>query len=255
MTRIIEKRRSLHKNLEVQKIQNNDLKLQLGQLQALANIGTATCMIAHEINNLLTPLANYATLSLNNPDDKPLAEKTFKKIIRSSEQASKIMKSMLALTNGQAQENENTPLLTLVEEVFTCLCRDFSKDGMTVNLQIPQDLEVWAVPVEIQQVLMNLILNARDAMMPNGGVLTIKAHQNSDTVQIEVTDSGCGIEPENMDRIFEPLFTTKTKSSGNSGSGFGLAFCKKIIDAHNGSVSVESKPAEGTKFKITLPKP
>ncbi|MCK4752672.1 MAG: HAMP domain-containing histidine kinase, partial [Planctomycetes bacterium] len=181
-----------------------------------------------------------------------------KKIIRSSEQASKIMESMLALTHGEAQEKKSTPLLTLVEEVFTCLCRDFSKDGMTVNLQIPQELTVWVIPVEIQQVLMNLILNARDAMLPNGGILNIKAHENSNTVQIEVTDTGCGIEPANLKDIFEPFFTTKTKdesSLGNSGSGFGLAFCKKIVDAHDGSISVESKPSEGAKFKITLPKP
>ncbi len=257
MTSIIEKRRSLHNSLRTQQNHNNALKSQIGRLQALANIGTATCMIAHEINNLLTPLANYAALALSNPDDKPLAEKALKKVARNCQQASKIMESMLALTNGQSQEKKNTLLITIVEEVFTCLCRDFSKDGITVNIHIPENLTVWAVPVEIQQVLMNLILNARDAMLPHGGVLNIIAQDTIDTIRIEVADTGCGIKPADLENVFEPFFTTKANGkspSERSGSGFGLAFCKKIVDAHNGSLSVESKLTEGTKFKIILPK-
>ena len=247
MTRIIEKRLSLHKHLANQQQQNDALKSHLTHLQALANIGTATYMVAHEINNLLTPLANFAALALNNPDDKLLSEKALQKVVRNCEHASKIMESMLAVANGQTQEKKNTPLITLVENVFTCLCRDFAKDGITVNIQIPQDLTVWAVPVQIQQVLMNLILNARDAMLPRGGILTIKASDTMDAVQIELSDTGCGIEPANLKKIFQPFFTTKANGkspSQHSGSGLGLLFVKRIIDDHNGSVSVESKPAE-----------
>ena len=258
MTSIIEKRRSLHKHLANQQQKNNALKSQMTQLQALSNIGTATCMIAHEINNLLTPLASYAALALNNPDDKALAEKALQKVVRNCERASKIMESMLAVANGETQEKKNARLITLVEEIFTCLCRDFAKDGITVNMQIPKDLTVCAVPVQIQQVLMNLILNARNAMLPTGGILTIKARDTTDTVQIEVTDTGCGVEPADLKNIFEPFFTAKADKKSpfqHLGSGLGLAFCKKIIDVHNGCISVESKPDEGTTFKITLPKP
>ncbi len=257
MTSIIEKRLSLHKHLANQQQQNNALKFQISRLQALANIGTTTCMIAHEINNLLTPLANYATLALNNPDDKSLAEKALQKTARSCERASKIMESMLAVANGETQEKKNARLTTLVEEIFDCLCRDFAKDGITVEIRIPEDLTVWAVPVQIQQVLMNLILNARDAMLQRGGILTIKARGTTDVVQIEITDTGCGIEPDNLKKIFEPFFTMKADKkspSETSGSGFGLVFVKKIIDAHGGSISVESEPAEGSTFKMTLPK-
>ena len=105
---------------------------------------------------------------------------------------------------------------------------------------------------------MNLILNAREAMLPRGGVLTIKAHDTADSVQIELTDTGCGIEPADLEKIFEPFFTTKVDNkspSQRSGSGLGLVFVKKIIDAHSGSISVESKPARGSTFRITLPKP
>ena len=271
MTRIIEKRLSLHKNLVNQQQQNDTLKSQFAHLQALANIGTTTCMVAHEINNLLTPLTSFAALALNNPDDKPLSEKALQKVVRNCKHASKIMESMLAVANDQSQEKQNSPLIALVENVFNCLCRDFAKDGITVNIQIPEGLTVWAVPVQIQQVLMNLILNARDAMLPaspdscsasrggpRGGILTIKAEDTVDAIQIELADTGCGIEPENLKDIFQPFFTTKANGkspSQHSGSGLGLLFVKRIIDDHGGCVSVESKPAHGTTFKITLPKP
>jgi two-component system NtrC family sensor kinase len=257
LTSIIEKRASLHKRLVSQQQQNDALESQISQLQALANIGTATCMIAHEINNLLTPLSSYAALALNNPDDKALAEKVFQKTVRNCARASKITESMLAMANGETQEKKNAQLTTVVEEIFNCLCRDFTKDGITVNIQIPKDLTVWAVPVQIQQVLMNLILNARDAMLPPGGILTISAHEDIDVVCIEVTDTGCGIEQANLKKIFEPFFTTKADKESrfqHSASGFGLAFCKKIVDTYNGSISVESEPDKATTFKITLPK-
>jgi two-component system NtrC family sensor kinase len=258
LTRIIEKRLSLHKHLANQQQQNDALLSQLTALQALANIGTVTCMVAHEINNLLTPLGNFATLALNNPDDKLLSEKALQKVVRSCHLASEIMESMLAVANGQTQERKNAILITLVEDVFNCLCRDFAKDSITVNIHVPRDLAVWAVPVQLQQVLMNLILNARDAMLPRGGILTIKAWDSPDAVQIEVTDTGCGIEPANLQKIFQPFFTTKTKEKSPSqrcGSGLGLFFVKKVVDDHQGCVSVESEPAGGTTFKITLPKP
>jgi len=256
LTSIIERRLCLHKELAEQRQQNDTLQFQISQLQVLANIGTATCMIAHEINNLLTPSANYAALAINSPDDKSLTRKALEKTVRNCERASKIMDSMLAMANGEMQEKKNTQLSNLVEEIFTCLCRDFAKDGITVKMQIPEDLTVWAVPVQIQQVLMNLILNARDAMLLGGGILTIEAQDTTDGVQIKVCDSGCGIEQDDLRKIFEPFFTTKTDEkspSQNTGSGLGLAFCKKVIDEHGGSISVESKPAEGTTIEIVLP--
>jgi two-component system, sporulation sensor kinase E len=255
---IIEKRFSLHKRLENQQQDNDALKSQLAQHQHLANMGTVSYMIAHEINNLLTPLRNYAAVALENPDDKDFVEKALQKTVRNCERASKIMESMLAVANGQTQEKKNARLLTLVEEIFTCLCRDFAKDGITVETRIHEDLTVWGVPVQIQQVLMNLILNARDAMLPRGGILTIKATEKTDAVEIEVTDTGEGIEPADLKNIFDSFFTTKTNkrsSSKYSGAGLGLAFCKKIIEEHEGLISVESKPTKGSKFKITLPKP
>ena len=257
MASITEKRLSLHKHLEYQQHRNEALKSQLAGLQHLANIGTVSHMIAHEMNNLLTPLMSYATFALDNPDDKALTEKALQKAVQNCERASKIIESMLALVNGQTQEKKDARLLDLVEEIFTCLCRDFAKDGITVEIQIPDDLTVCVVPVQIQQVLMNLILNARDAMLPRGGVLTIRAADAADAVEIEVTDTGDGIEPADLKNIFETFFTTKIDKgspSEYSGAGIGLAFCKMIIDGHKGCISVESKPGHGSKFKIAFPK-
>jgi len=258
LTSIIEKRVSLHKRLADHEEQNSALTSQIAQLQALANIGTITHMIAHEMNNLLTPVGNYATLAMKNPDDQALAEKALVKTAQSCERATKILESMLAMADGKSQEKKYAQLFALVEEIFMCLCRDFSKDGITVQIQIPEELTVWAVPVQIQQVLMNLILNSRDAMLPRGGIMQIKATESVDDVQLEVMDTGCGIEPDDLENIFETFFTTKrggNSPSRDSGSGLGLAFCKKVVEAHGGCISVESKPAEGSTFTVTLPKP
>ncbi len=258
MSSITEKRVSLHRKIKDQQQQNNDLKSQLNHLQHLANIGTVSYMIAHEINNLLTPLKTYADLALRNFDDKALCEKALQKTVQNCERASNVMESMLALANNQTQEKKNAGLLSLVEEIFGSLCRDFTKDGIKVEINIPQDLTIWAIPVQIQQVLMNLILNARQAMLPRGGVLSIGADEKNDAVEIEVKDTGVGIKPADLERIFEPFFTTKkdgNSTSENSGAGLGLAFCKRVIEGHNGLISAEPRPDNGSKFRIILPKP
>jgi len=254
---ITEKRLSLHKSVEVQKLQNQALKSQMAGLQHLANIGTVSHMIAHEMNNLLTPLKSYASFALENPDDRALTEKALQKVTKNCGRAAKIMESMLALVSGESQEKQNVRLLDLIEEIFTCLCRDFAKDGITVDIEIPDDMTVYVIPVQIQQVLMNLILNARDAMLPRGGALTIKASEAVDTVMIEVADTGQGIDPCDLTNIFETFFTTKSDKDSPaeySGAGIGLSFCKMIIDRHQGCISVESKHGHGSTFKIALPK-
>ena len=254
---ITEKRLSLHRRVEIQRHQNESLKFQLAGLQHLANIGTVSHMIAHEMNNLLTPLKSYATFALEHPDDQALAQKALQKTVHNSERASKIIESMLALVNGRTQERTEEKLRDLIEDVFICLCRDFTKDGITVDIQIPDDLRVNVVPVQIQQMFMNLILNARDAMLTRGGVLSIQAVEKMDVVEIAVRDTGNGIDPKDMKNIFTRFFTTKKEEQRNaeySGNGLGLAFCKMVIDGHEGSISVESESGHGSTFKIRLPK-
>ncbi len=114
------------------------------------------------------------------------------------------------------------------------------------------------VPVQIEQVLMNLILNARDAMLPGGGFLKVTASGDAEHVDIIVSDTGRGIPPEHLANIFRPFFTTKTgkdrPAGSNSGSGVGLAFCRRIVDAHGGEISVTSQAGQGSTFTIRLPR-
>ena len=229
----------------------------MSQLQALANIGVTTAMVAHEINNLLTPLQNYSQLALLHLEDKELTEKALHKTVQNCQRVSKVMKSILAAANGEANEKQQVNLRAIVDEIFSCLCRDFAKDGITVKVDIGAQLFAYAVPIELQQALMNIILNARDAMLPSGGTLDICAFDCGGEVKIDISDTGCGIEQENIDKIFELFFTTKKTadcSSETSGSGLGLAFCKQVIEANDGSICVKSIPNEGTTFTITLPK-
>jgi len=256
MKSVLEKRVSLHRCLAEQRRENDLLKLQLTNLQALANMGTAMCMIAHEINNLLTPLAGYAQLALKHPEDTALSRKALVKTAGNCAHARKVLESVVALANGEAQEKKTCELKSLIDEIFACLCRDFSKDRIRLSVNVPDGLTVRAVPMQIQQVLMNLILNAREAMLGKGGFLTIQAHETDGSVCVEVIDTGCGVDTANLRMIFEPFFTTKAEKNGcqRTGAGLGLSFCKEIIDAHNGTISVESERGKGTKFRITLPK-
>lgn len=258
MASIIERRLSLHQSLAQKEEENRALKSQNTQLQALANLGSATCMIAHEINNLLTPLANYAALAAKNPDDKKLAEKALDKTVRNCERAAKIMQSMLAMANGQKQQRETVSVKALIEEVFTCLCRDFAKDAIRVEIRVDDKMQVNCIPVQIQQVLMNLVLNARDAMLPGGGALRVSATADAEHVDLIVSDTGTGITPENLKNIFRPFFTTKIgkdrPAGSSSGSGVGLAFCRRIVDAHSGEITVQSQMGQGSTFTVRLPR-
>ncbi|MCP4450661.1 MAG: HAMP domain-containing histidine kinase [Planctomycetes bacterium] len=233
------------------------LQSQLCRIQPLANIGSASCMIAHEINNILTPFGAYADLALKHFDDKALVKKALEKAVLNCQRATKVMESMLALANGDTQQKQTVSLSGLIDEVFTCLCRDFGKDRIQLKIDIPEGLKVHVVAVQIQQVLMNLSLNAREAMLSRGGALSLRGYDDGDHTIIEVADTGAGIAPEHMSTIFEAFYSTKDSSDSAEecfGTGLGLAFCRLVIDKHHGSITVKSKQNEGTTFKISLPK-
>jgi signal transduction histidine kinase len=254
LTSIIAKRRAVHNQLAHQQQRNESLEKDIVQLEALANIGAATAMIAHEINNLLTPLTNYAELSVKHLDDRELSERTLRRTAKNCRHACKVMESILSMTKAGCGEKVVTPLLPMVNSVFDCLCRDFSKDKITVEILVGADLQVYASPVQLQQAIMNLVLNARDAMIPRGGKLTISAQADNENVTIKISDTGCGMEKSQIPRVFDRFFSTKHKQAGGSGTGLGLALCKKVIDAHDGTIAVDSHPGKGTTFTIILPK-
>lgn len=263
MASIIEKRRSLHRQLKQQQQQKETLEQRALQLESLANLGSATSMIAHELNNLLTPLSNYAELALQNPEDRVLTERALRKTAINCRQAAKVMDGILSMANVGCAEKIDAPLLPLVKAVFDCLCRDFNKDSIIVDIRVDPDLRVWVVPAQLQQAIMNLVLNARAAMLPRGGKLTIEAQQCHENVRIVIKDTGCGIEPADIKKVFDSFFSTKNKQNSEriacgehsrTGTGLGLALCKKVVDLHNGSITVESQPGIGTTFTFLLPK-
>ena len=183
-----------------------------------------------------------------------MAAKAIEKAIVNTEHASRILESLLAMADGKRQERRRHYLKGLVEEVFFCIGRDFSKDNIKVVFDIPEGFEVWGEGVCLQQVLMNLFLNAREAMLGTSGCLKISAEENGDFAVMKISDTGSGIQYENQRQIFEPFFTTKDRNcSQHSGRGLGLSFCKKVIENHDGMISVESEPDKGATFKISLP--
>lgn len=250
MSNLLQRRKDLYQ--QVEDIEGLVLKMneQLTQLQPLANLGMTWAMTAHELNNLLMPIINYSQLALKNPKDYALCEKALSKALLLSEKAADIIDKVMMLANPTPQEKQRYSFGYLVQEVFLCIGRDFQKDRIAVIHKYTEDISIWADGTAIQQVLMNLILNARQAMLENGGQLFIAAQEEADGTLIEIADTGSGIEPEKLPHIFTPFFT----DGKEDGKGLGLAFCRKVIEAHEGYITVDSKPGQGTSFKIMLPK-
>jgi signal transduction histidine kinase len=236
------------------------LRQQLTETQRLAAIGTIAAVIAHEFNNLLTPIVSYsqyALASAQSPQpDLALMTKALAKTFQSAEKAGKICASMLALARGQSTV-ASVNVKQLVEEVLTVLARDPQKDGIALRVQVEPDLAVAGDSVQLEQVLLNLLINARQAMLGRGGSLTVKAARlpDADEARVQVIDSGCGIPEKLLPKIFEPFFTTKgTAQRGEMrGTGLGLAICKQIIEHHGGRIQVASEPGRGTAFTLFLP--
>jgi signal transduction histidine kinase len=236
------------------------LKAQLMESQRLATIGTIAAVIAHEFNNILTPIVSYSQFALQSAEsDKPdmeLIKKALSKTFQASSKAGRICTSMLGLARGESSFGE-VSVQHLVDEVLLVLARDPQKDGIALRVQVQPGLNVIADPVQLEQVLLNLLINARQAMLGKGGSITIKAQtlENSEGVRIQVIDTGPGIAEKFLPRIFDPFFTTKgTARKGESrGTGLGLAICKEIVEHHRGRIGVESASGKGTTFTILLP--
>lgn len=233
---------------------------QLMESQRLATIGTIAAVIAHEFNNLLTPIVSYSQYALQSAEsDKPdmeLIRKALSKAFQSSTKAGRICTSMLGLARGESAVGV-VSVQQLVDETLTVLARDPQKDGLALRVHVQPDLMVDGDTVQLEQVLLNLLINARQAMLGRGGSITIKANRSDDGVEarIQIIDTGPGIPEKNLDRIFEPFFTTKgTAARGETkGTGLGLAICKEILEHHRGRIEVQSEMGRGTTFTIVLP--
>jgi signal transduction histidine kinase len=236
------------------------LKEQLTQSQRLATIGTIAAVIAHEFNNILTPVISYSQFALQSAEsaspDMALIRKALAKSFNGSTKAGKVCSSLLGLVRG---ESDHGPLDVqgLVDETLSVMARDPQRDGIALRVQIGPDCRVHGDPVQLEQVLLNLLINAQQAMAAGGrgGSITIKAAMEDARVKLTVADTGPGIAEKNLSRVFEPFFTTKgtVKKGESRGTGLGLAICREIIEAHKGTIDVASEPGRGTVFTISLP--
>jgi signal transduction histidine kinase len=247
------------KELAATQQQLDFLREQLTESQRLATIGTITAVIAHEFNNLLTPIVSYSQFALQSAEsatpDLELIKKALSKAFQSSTKAGKICTSMLGLARGESTFGK-VEVQKLVDEVLLVLARDPHKDGIALRVQMQPGLCVYGDPVQLEQVLLNLLINARQAMLGSGGSLTIKANMlDNGQARLQVLDTGPGIPEKLLTKIFEPFFTTKgTVRKGESkGTGLGLAICKEIIEHHRGRIEVSSELGKGTAFTIYLP--
>ena len=236
------------------------LRDQLTDSQRLATIGTIAAVIAHEFNNLLTPICSYSQYALASAEsqdpDMALIRKALAKAFASSTKAGKICTSMLSLARGESSFGD-VSVQKLVDEVLQVLARDPQKDGIALRVQVQPELIVTGDPVQLEQVLLNLLINARQAMLGKGGALTIKATaENAGAeVKIQVIDTGAGIPAPLLGKIFEPFFTTKQpmRKGDVKGTGLGLAICRDIIHHHKGRIEVTSEVGRGTTFTLHLP--
>uniref|UniRef100_A0A7C4QTF4 histidine kinase n=1 Tax=Schlesneria paludicola TaxID=360056 RepID=A0A7C4QTF4_9PLAN len=230
------------------------LQQQLLQAQKLSTVGELASSITHEFNNVLTTIINYAKMGVRHKD-APTRDKAFDKILAAAQRASKITTGMLAYARKQADRREPMDLIALVEDLLVLVEKDLQR--YRVRLETRFEGRPWAMvhAGQVQQVLLNLIVNARQAM-PNGGNLTIsvRADTGANIAEISVRDTGCGIPPDRLRQIFEPFFTTKTADAhGQGGTGLGLTLAKDVMEAHGGRLRVESAVGAGTTFTLKFP--
>ncbi len=232
------------------------LEEQLAYAQKMAILGELTSTTTHEFNNILTTILNYAQLGLRHKDDAT-RDKAFDKILGAANRATRIISTILGAAKNRKNVLEPTDLSKLVEETLFLLDREMSKYRITVEREYQAVPEVMAEGNQIQQVLLNLLINARQAM-PDGGKILVKLCRDKEgsTVDLSIRDFGCGIPADKLESIFDPYFSTKSgpDASGKGGSGLGLASCKKILEQHNARIRVESSPGKGTLFTLKFPR-
>ncbi len=244
--------------------EQKQLASEAARLQRVEAIGTLASGMAHDLNNALAPVLMGAQL-LQRDSANPETRRVLGLMETSARRGAEMVRQVLLFARGRRAESDRLDLRPLAREIEK-LARETFPKNIVIRAHWPDDL--WLVrgnPTELHQVLLNLCVNARDAM-PSGGHLSLALDNvpaaelaeraatdrpEGDAISLMVSDTGTGIPPEVLPRIFEPFFTTKPEGRG---TGLGLSTTFRIVKAHGGVIRVESRPGEGTTFEILLPR-
>ncbi len=230
-----------------------ELEAQLRHSQKMEAIGQLAGGIAHDFNNILTVIMGFAGTLLEEDGDPAMRRVATTQIVEASGRAAGLTRQLLAFGRRQIMKPQDVDLNDLVSNLAKMVRRILGED-VDLQLQLSlQPLPIYADPGLIDQVLMNLVINARDAM-PSGGVLRIETAMRQsgagDRAIVRVSDTGTGIAADSLSKIFDPFYTTK---AAGTGSGLGLATAFGIMAQHNGRIDVSSEAGRGSTFEVTLP--
>ncbi len=225
----------------------------LRHAEKLSSLGRLSATIAHEINNPLTGILGLLGLIREDcPPDCPVnphLHQDLEKIDRQMASIAQLAQRLRDYAKPPRQERRPVVLNQVVQEVLHLVGRELGKKHIKVVQELDPELPpVYASPGQMGEILLNLVLNAQDAM-PEGGQLRIRTWTQDGQVHLQVADTGVGIPPEVLEHIFEPFFTTK----GERGTGLGLAICYSVVRDHGGEIRVESQPSQGSTFTVLLP--
>jgi PAS domain S-box-containing protein len=231
-----------------------ELEAQLSQADKLSSIGLLAAGVAHEVNTPLAVISSYAQMLSKQVQGDPQKSSLLDKITRQTFRASEIVNNLLNFSRTSGTEFTDVDVNKVIADTLALLEHQFKTTRIQVENALTDHLpRIHGNAGRLQQVFLNLFLNARDAM-PQGGVLKI-ATSNGDAVSVLVADTGSGIAQEHIQRIYDPFFTTKTapREGQNRGTGLGLSVSYGIIQEHAGKIRVESRPGEGTTFYLDFP--
>lgn len=230
------------------------MQAQLVQSEKLAAIGKLAAGVAHEINNPLTGIMGFAELMLQSGDLSSRQREDVQSIMEQSRRCRRIVQNLLQFSRRKKGNNETVNLDPLLEAGLQLMKYDLIRSNIEVQKHLPGDLPaVQGDPAQLEQVFLNLIANARQAMEgKKDGLLKILASTEAGKVVLRFEDNGCGISEEDLGKVFDPFFTTKPVGQG---TGLGLSISYGIIQQHHGTLRVESRAGAGAAFIITLPLP
>ena len=227
-----------------------NLEEQLRLSEKMAAIGLLAAGVAHEVNTPLTGISSFTQLLLERSEPDDPRTQLLEKIERQTFRAAKIVNSLLNLARPTGGETGAVDLNGAIGDILSLLEHQFKLGHVQVRKDLAKSgLVVRGVEYKLQQVFLNLFLNARDAM-PKGGWLTVATQVDGANAVIEVADTGVGIPPDHLGRIYDPFFTTKPEGRG---TGLGLSVTYGIVQEHGGQLTCDSQPGQGTRFRLVLP--